>query len=475
MFWLLTDLKTNIPAPKAENFHIFFRLCSIVVEVRSIDMEKLMGWVAKFLIFCTLLTFTIQCKSAATQGQLSSVDRDIRKINHGDPEEWVRDSFDFAHKQSLALIQKIGEDTDSIPRSSNPDGSLRLEKPVNEKGALGWTTGFFPGSLWYIYEYLNVYGKPDEAEEILRLAKLFTEKLAPVQNLTNDHDVGFVMYCSYGAGYRLTKDPQYKAVLLQTAASLKTRFNPKVGCTKSWDWWGNPQKDFPVIMDNMMNLELFYWASSVSQDSSYHDMANQHAATTSKNHFRPDSSAYHLVNYNPTTGAVQRQQNYQGYDDDSVWARGHAWALYGFTMSYRESKNAEFLSLAINLANYLYSHKNMPEDLVPYWDFKDPKIPNIARDASAAAIYASALYELSQYVSGTDSERFKKLADQTLRNLASDRYRETEIGKNNGFILKHSVGSLHEKLLFEIDVPLNYADYYFLEAMIRKLKLEGKI
>jgi hypothetical protein len=370
------------------------------------------------------------------------------------------------------MIRAIGVDSPKLPRSATPDAGIRFEAPVDARGVLGWTTGFFPGSLWLLYEYLREHGASEGADEMLWYAKAFTNKLEPVQNLTNDHDVGFVMYCSYGQGYRITQDASYRAILLKTAESLSTRFNPKVGCTKSWDWWGDRDKDFPVIMDNMMNLELLFWASQAGQNQTFKGLADRHAHTTLTNHFRPDHSAFHMVVYDPSTGAVKSRQNYQGYDDDSVWARGHGWALYGFTISYRETKRPEYLQLATQVADFLYSHPNMPEDLVPYWDFTDPRIPSVARDASAAALYASALYELSLYVDPQAAKRYRELADRTLRSLASDRYRETVVGGNHGFILKHSVGSLNDKLMFEIDVPLNYADYYFLEALLRKVKLE---
>jgi hypothetical protein len=387
-------------------------------------------------------------------------------------EPWVEEALSFSHRQTLSMIRSIGVDNPKIPRSAMPDAGIRFEAPVDAKGVLGWTTGFFPGSLWFLHEYLREHGTSESADEMLRYAKVFTSKLEPVQNLTNDHDVGFVMYCSYGQGYRITQDASYRAILLKTAESLATRFNPKVGCTKSWDWWGDRNKDFPVIMDNMMNLELLFWASQTGQSPKLKDIADRHAHSTLTNHFRPDHSAFHMVVYDPATGAVKRRQNYQGYDDDSVWARGHGWALYGFTFSYRETKRPEYLQRARQLADLLYSHPNMPEDLVPYWDFTDPRIPNVARDASAAALYASALYELSLYVDQQEAGRYRELADRTLRSLASDRYRETVVGGNHGFILKHSVGSLNDKLMFEIDVPLNYADYYFLEALLRKVKLE---
>ncbi len=385
--------------------------------------------------------------------------------------DWVEDSLEFSKNQYLYLVKRIGVDSPTIPRSTNADGSIRMEAPVDSKGFSGWTTGFFPGSLWYLHEYLDKFGNSDDAVRMKEYAKVFTAKLEPVKALTTDHDVGFVMYCSYGNGYRLTGDANYKQILLDTAQSLSTRFNPAVGCTKSWDWWGNKSKDFAVIMDNMMNLELLHWATSASGISQYHEMAISHADKTMRNHFRPDHSSFHLVDYDPITGSVIKQQTYQGYADDSTWARGQGWALYGFTMSYRETRNQQFLDHAVGIANYILS--KMPEDFVPPWDFNDPT-PNAKKDASAAAIYASALYELSTFVRAPDAARFKAAADSILQSLSSPAYRETTVGQNNGFILKHSVGSLNSRLMFEIDVPLNYADYYYLEALLRKLKLEAR-
>ena len=381
-------------------------------------------------------------------------------------ESWLEESLEFARQQYLSMIETIGPDSQLIPRSTNADGSLRLVK------AKDWTSGFFPGSLWYIHEADALLGNDADAATMLGHATTFTEKLESVKSVTNDHDVGFIMYCSYGNGLRLTGKREYQAILLQTADSLATRFSDTVGCTKSWDWWGNADRDFPVIIDNMMNLELLHWASTTIGDSKYHDMAVSHADTTMQNHFRDDFSSYHLVNYDPNTGSVLKKMTYQGYNDDSAWARGQGWALYGFTMSYRETGKQEYLDQAVNVANFIVDHPSLPEDMVPYWDFNDPQIPDTSRDASAGAVYASALFELSSYVSGDDADRFRSAAETIVRSLSSPAFRETVVGQNNGFILKHSVGALNSAHTFEVDVPLNYADYYYLEAAVRMLKLQ---
>jgi len=503
---------------------------------------------------------------------------------------------------------------------------------------------------------------------MLLAARSFTDLMAPVQNVTTDHDVGFVAFCSYGQGLRVLRAEErrqarekrregeeraqgrqqrqqagpeeagadaaagraaspepppeaaapsadganptrasdlasYRAALLRAADALATRFHPVVGATESWDWWGKRGHDYPVIVDNLMNMELLFWAEKeharaagelrarartqrgwAAEDRSAADeaedraaagasaaaaadaerragaaadaagrlrrVAEAHVRTTLRNHFRDDAggTAWHLVNYDPQTGAVRRRQNYQGYDDDSLWARGQGWALYGHSFAFRETRDRLFLRRAVRLAQFLYSHPNMPSDGVPYWDLADPRIPDVPRDASAGAIYASALYELSRHVRGDEGDglwdggallspaggggggggngtaaaaaanataaggltfpvappgaeaaadarwaslspqqreaagdglraRLRGLADRTLRSLAdaAGPYRETVVGANDGFVLRHSVGSLNEKLMLEIDAPLNYADYYFLEAMLRRVQTRAEL
>ncbi|ETZ21372.1 hypothetical protein N824_28295 [Pedobacter sp. V48] len=272
--------------------------------------------------------------------------------------------------------------------------------------------------------------------------------------------MGFKVYCSIGTGYRLTKDPHYKEVIIESAQTLSKRFNPKTGVIRSWDHstdkWVNP-----VIIDNMMNLELLFEATKLTGDSSLYKIAVSHANTTMKNHFRADYSSYHVIDYDPNTGAVLKKNTHQGFSHESAWARGQAWALYGYTMCYRYTKDPAYLNQAEHVAAFILNHKNMPKDLVPYWDFDAPGIPNEPRDASAAAVIASGLYELTGYSSNKDL--YKSKADLMLQSL-STKYISPK-GENKGFILLHSTGSKPSNS--EVDVPISYADYYYLEALLR--------
>jgi len=270
-----------------------------------------------------------------------------------------------------------------------------------------------------------------------------------------------MMYCSFGNAERIAPKPEYKDVLLESAKSLCTRFNPKVGCIKSWD---SKPSDFLVIIDNMMNLELLFWATHVTGDSSFYKIAVTHANTTMKNHFRPDYSSYHVVNYNPQTGEVQKKKTAQGAADESAWSRGQAWGLYGYTMCYRETKDKRYLEQANHIAQFILHHPNLPADKIPYWDFNAPDIPNALRDASAASVIASALIELSGYVDEKKKDAYLSVAETILKSLSSAPYK-ADVGSNGGFVLQHCVGNMPQKT--EIDVPLTYADYYFVEAMKR--------
>jgi uncharacterized protein YyaL (SSP411 family) len=273
--------------------------------------------------------------------------------------------------------------------------------------------------------------------------------------------MGFKIYCSYGTGYGITKDAAYKEVIIQSAKTLSTRFNSTVGCIRSWDHhkeqWG-----YPVIIDNMMNLELLFAATRLTGDSSYYKIAVSHANTTMKNHFRADYSSYHVVDYDTLTGKVVKRQTHQGYADESAWARGQAWGLYGYTMCYRETKNVAYLQQAEHIAAFILHHPNLPADKIPYWDFNAPEIPNEPRDVSAASVLASGLLELAKY--SKNKKEYLSVANTILQNL-TQHYR-SPIGENKGFILLHSTGSKPAKS--EVDVPLNYGDYYYLEALLRK-------
>jgi lysophospholipase L1-like esterase len=282
-----------------------------------------------------------------------------------------------------------------------------------------------------------------------------------VKDYRGGHDVGFMLKCSYGNGYRFTNDPHYREVLIQGARSLSTRFKPEVGLIRSWDHKG---LEYPVIIDSMMNLELLTWSAREANEPRLRDIAIQHADNTLKNHFREDASSWHVVEYNPTNGVVVKKQTHQGVGDSSAWARGQAWALYGYTMMFRETRKSEYLAQAGKVARFLMNHPRLPEDKIPYWDFDAPNIPDAPRDASAAAIMASALIELSENVEPGFGRQCFQLARQQLLSLSSPSYL-AKLGENGGFLLRHCVGNMPKNS--EVDVPLNYADYYFLEGLFR--------
>jgi len=366
--------------------------------------------------------------------------------------------FADAEKQTQVMLQEIpkvkNEKPDLVSPRTVEDGQLKM---VTSRD---WTSGFFPGQLWYLYEYTG--NKEWQAE-----AEKFTANIEREKTNGGTHDMGFKIYCSFGNGFRLTNNAHYKDVIIQSAKTLSTRFNPTAGVIKSWD--SRKQWQYPVIIDNMMNLELLFETSKLTGDTSFYNIAVTHAKTTMKNHFRSDFSSVHVVDYDTITGNVLQKTTHQGYSDESAWARGQAWGLYGFTLCYRETKDNAFLQQAEHIADFILNHPNLPKDLVPYWDYNAPNISNEPRDASAAAITASALYELSTY--SNNKKKYRAAADKIVENLTKS-YR-SPLGDNKGFILLHSTG--HKPGKSEIDVPIDYADYYYIEALLRSKKLkEGK-
>ena len=363
-------------------------------------------------------------------------------------------------ERAAAQMELMDKNLDSAA-VSNP-GVAIYPRSINKEGALWtsnykwWCSGFYPGSMWYVYEYTG-------DEKIKELALEYQAGLEPLRFRKDDHDIGFQLMCSYGNCLRLTEDQTCVPVLIDGANSLASRFDPEVGCTRSWSFgkWS-----FPVIVDNMMNMELLLKAAELGGSDTLKNVALAHARTTMKNHFREDKSCFHLVDYNPETGEVVGKQTVQGLADDSAWARGQAWGLYGFTMVYRFCKEQDILDHAIAIAEYLLPR--LPEDGVPFWDYDSAEIPNDVRDASAAAIMASSLIELSQYVDAEKAERYLATAEKMIRTLASEEYLCAE-GEDYGFLLKHSTGNKNTDS--EVDVPLTYADYYFLEALIRWSRL----
>ena len=374
----------------------------------------------------------------------------------------INDDVDFAKKQLAPLIAASEEgDTVRIPSTFRDDKIVYV--PTRD-----WVSGFFAGTLWYMYELTG-------DEQYAVHAQKQTEALGKIQYFTSHHDVGFMMYDSYGNGLRLKNLPGYDTVLVNTAKSLSTRFRPGAGVIQSWNVTGGWQKErgwkCPVIIDNLMNLELLFRASEISGDPSFREIAISHADKTIDNHFRSDYSTYHVVDYDPESGEVRGKYTAQGADDASRWARGQSWALYGYTVLYRYTGDERYLSQAKNIAHFLLTEPNMPSDFIPLWDYdaaqygaEKPQYAPYAeqRDASSGAIMASALYELWQY---TKDDEYLKTADKIVKALSAAPYR-AELGTNGGFLLQHSVGSIPHGS--SIDVPLNYADYYLLESLVRR-------
>ncbi len=365
----------------------------------------------------------------------------------------------FAHAgyQLSCLDQQAVNQGVGFPRSVNPDGSLKLVD-VHD-----WCSGFFAGSLWHLYDYTR-------SSYWLRLARKWTEPLEAVKTKTDTHDLGFMIGDSFGRGFTLTADSLYRDVVVEASRSLSTRYNPTVGCIRSWDF-NRDRWSYPVIIDNMLNLEMLFEATRVTGDSAYYQIAVNHAINTLKNHFRDDYSCYHVVDYDEGTGEVRWRGTFQGAHDESVWSRGQGWALYGYIMCYRYTADSQFLNQAIKVAEYLHNLPNLPDDGIFYWDMATREAPSadrevVPRDASAAAVVASALYELASYV--PDGQQYRQWADQLIGTL----YRDYRYQGAHGFILDHSTGFLPAGS--EIDVPLNYADYYYLEALLRKNTLDNQ-
>ncbi len=391
------------------------------------------------LLFCAILLISFSCSSESD-----------KKAG------FTEENIHFAAAQERLQVEAIEKSGKILNPRTIESGKVKYI-PMDD-----WTSGFYPGTMWYMYELTG-----DSTWK--KLAGKYTEAIDSVKYLTWHHDVGFMIQCSFGNAFRLTGDSAYKKVIVQAAKSLSTRFHPIAGITQSWNidkgWQSERGWECPVIIDNMMNLELLFNATRLTGDSSFYKIAASHADKTMQNHYRPDYSCYHVVDYSLTDGSVRSRQTAQGFANESAWARGQAWGIYGFTVCYRETRNSKYLLQAQKAFDFVIHHKNFPSDFVPYWDFDAPNIPNEPRDVSAAAIIASALYELSAYENG---EYYRSWADKIMVSLASPSYR-AKLGENGNFLLMHSVGSIPHGA--EIDVPINYADYYFLEALQRKSKI----
>ena len=370
-------------------------------------------------------------------------------------EQVVERGLRRATNQSLLLANALKERQDALPRTFEK-GEVQIIRYDH------WVSGFFPGVLWLLYENAG-------NQQLRQYAEMYTDRVEPAKRVTNTHDLGFMLYCSFGQGYRLTGNRHYLDVIKEGTQSLLTRWNDRLGVIKSWE--SGPKWQYPVIIDNMMNLEMLCFMTRETGDRRYERIAERHANTTMKNHFREDYSTYHVVSYDTITGQPHAKNTHQGYADGSSWARGQAWGLYGYTMMYRETLNPRYLHQAQQIGKFLMNHPRLPEDKVPYWDYDAPDIPNAKRDASAAAIMASALIELSQLDPSGLAPQWLALAKKQLRTPSAPEYLAKE-GEQGGFIIKHGVG--FHRAGAEVDVPLTYGDYYYVEALMRMKQLLAK-
>jgi unsaturated chondroitin disaccharide hydrolase len=362
----------------------------------------------------------------------------------------------WAHSESrLRRAAETLDPKDGYPKFTNPDGTW------SQKSATTWTSGFFPGALWYMYEHTR---DPFWRGQAAR----WTAGLEEMADVTRTHDLGFVLFTSFGNGYRLTGDAHDSAVVIHGSRTLMKRYSPVVGSIKSWDLEQATDRrktwEFPVIVDNLMNLEMLFWAADHGGDPAWKANAERHALTSLRELQRPDGSMFHVVSFDPRTGAAKIKDTWQGYADSSAWARGQAWAIYGFGMAYDRTRNRTLLDGAVRAADYFIA--NLPPDKVPYWDFRLPDTTGAKRDASAGAVAASGLFELSRLTSGEQSRRYREAAESMLAALCSS---YLTAGTSNAAILAHSVGQLPQGV--EIDVGIAYADYYFLEALLRYARL----
>lgn len=367
-----------------------------------------------------------------------------------------RSAYDFEQvldevtQRSIDYLDKLEIDSTQIPRSIKKDGM-----PLGT-GSKSWTSGFYPGLLWQLYGFSREKELQEAASNWMRFVKKEKDD-------RTTHDLGFKVYCSFGNAYKISPKEDYKTVILEAAKTLSKRYNPTVGAIRSWDF-NKETWEFPVIIDNMMNLELLYEATKLSGDNSFAKIANMHAHTTLKNHIREDYSSFHVVDFDTLTGKVNENYTHQGYSRESSWARGQAWNLYGFAMAYRESGDEAFFTQASRIAEFIFNHPNLPDHGIPFWDFDAPKIPNEPLDASAAAVIACGLLILCEEAP-TLKEKYIGHVDMILKSLSSDNFK-SDIPP---FLLNHSVGSVPGD--FEIDVPLIYADYYYVEALVKRVQI----
>jgi unsaturated chondroitin disaccharide hydrolase len=314
--------------------------------------------------------------------------------------------------------------------------------------ATTWTSGFYPGCLWLAQRLTG-------DSSWIGPARTKTWEMKSQQYNRDTHDIGFMIFNSFGNGYTFDQDEEYRKIMLQSANSLASRYNPKAGCIQSWNG------EFQVIIDNMMNLEILFWASKHGGPAALNDIAVSHAKRTIENHLREDGSSFHVVVYDTATGKVRERRTAQGLADLSAWARGQAWGLYGFTVCYRETRDDLYLRTAVKMADYFISH--LPPDHVPFWDLNLPQDhPKKFKDTSAAAIALSGLLELRTYVE--DRLKYDGVIRAIMESLV-DNYLSAGTGSSG--ILIHSAYNVNSKNPYDWDASTSWGDYYFLEALER--------
>ena len=347
-------------------------------------------------------------------------------------------------------LDQYPPDSLKIPRAIDNDGTLIA------KGSRQWTSGFFPGTLWQLAAHTK-------SQKIMSHARSWSSYVEKEKWDTHTHDLGFKVNSAYGKWNVVEHADEHDDIIVQASKTLIKRYNETVGCIRSWDF-NTETWQFPVIIDNMMNLEMLFDATEITGDSIYYNIAKQHAVTTLNNHFRADQSCYHVIDYDPLTGGVRNRHTHQGTNHESAWSRGQAWGLYGFAMAYDRTGDPRFLAKAQAIADYFFNHPNLPEDMIPYWDLDAPNIPNEPRDASAAAVAANGLMKLMKH-SPAKKNQYLRWVDTILSTLDTEDY-QTEIVP---FLLDHSTGSVPGD--FEVDRPISYGDYYYVEALLQRLKM----
>jgi unsaturated chondroitin disaccharide hydrolase len=401
----------------------------------------------KYVALVFLATGMQQCNPPPEEG-----------LTRPEMESLVSQNMEFARQKITYFLENL--DYDTYPGSVNDQGQLITLDPSS------WEAGYLAGILWKLYEYSG-------QEKWKVFAQQWTAGLELQQFKKNSHDLLFMLFSSFGNGHRITGDTLYEDVLILGTRLMADRFNPGIGCIKSWDpFYQTLSIQFPVIVDAMLANEMFFYVTSISGDSSFYDMAYSHARRTKEDFFRPDHSTYYLVDYDTLSFKILQKGTWMGQSDKSTWARGHARAIYGSAMTFRETGDTAFLDLCRGAADFYMNHPRLPDDLIPYWDFDDPDIPNAPRDASAACIAVSGLLELSRFLPGEEAAPYFEFAVRTLQSLTSDRYRNKP-GENLGFLLKHSTGSRSWNT--NVDRPKISAEYYFVESLVKLDKILKEI